>query len=191
VKKKKKPPPIRWKQQERRLRPNHSWRASEGHNVLVLDRGVVSLEFPDGWVIDPTEDCIRVLDKAPPNDDCGLGVSYQLLPPIDWTGLTVAMLVEAAERNDKRKILEKYPIVWGRRPGIEWAWRRMRFEDTNEHRPAFNHLGIAVGSDVLCLLTFVYWEPDRERCEPVWSNVLESLVLGQRIEDPTRGPRLA
>jgi hypothetical protein len=44
------------------------------------------------------------------------------------------------------------------------------------------------GSDIQPLITMEFWEDDRERCSPVWDDVLASLQLGVYIDDPTRGP---
>jgi hypothetical protein len=64
--------------------------STAGCNVFVADRGAVKFDFPREWVIAPGDDSINLHDKAPPDDDCVLAVSYLRLPPIDWSGLPLA-----------------------------------------------------------------------------------------------------
>src|SRR5438876_933263 len=95
-----------WQKETRKLRDRHYWTAQPGCKVFVADRGAVRFDFPQEWVIVPGSDSINLYDKAPPDDDCVLAVSYLRLPPIDWSGLPLATLVEQTTKDDTRPIYE-------------------------------------------------------------------------------------
>ncbi len=171
-----------------KLRKQHTWTGKPGHNVIALDRGAVMFNYPRDWVVLPDEDSLKVYDRRPPDDDCCLGVSYLRLAPIDWSGLPVAQLVEAATQGDERPIHTRGEIITVRRGGIEMAWQEMGFVDPKEHREAISRLCIARKGVVQALITFEYWVSDAARCVPVWDTVLETLRLNDYIADPTQGP---
>jgi hypothetical protein len=177
----------RWKRETKKLRDRHFWTAQPGCNVFVADRGAVRFDFPHEWVVVPDSDSIKVYDKKPPKDDCVLAVSYLRIPPIDWSGLPLASLVEKASRGDSRPIFAWGEIVEVRRGDLEIAWREMRFIDPTEKREALSHFCLARRARVQALITFDFWEADAKRCQGVWETVLKSLELDEQIADPTVG----
>jgi hypothetical protein len=96
-----------WQKKTRKLRDRHYWTAQPGCNVFVADRGAVRFDFPQEWVIVPGSDSINLHDKPPPDDDCVLAVSYLRLPPVDWSGLPLASLVEQTTKDDTRPVYER------------------------------------------------------------------------------------
>jgi hypothetical protein len=57
---------ARSKARKARLEPGHGWRAQPNHKILVLGRGAVRLEIPETWVVEMSDDCVKVFDKSPP-----------------------------------------------------------------------------------------------------------------------------
>jgi len=178
---------ARWKKQTLKMRDNHTWYSEPGCKVFVADRGAVRFDFPEDWVVVPVSDCIKFHDRQPPEDDCCLGVSYLRLPPIDWSGLRLATLLEQACKGDKRPIHDWGEIVELERGDLEIAWREMRFIDPEEKRPARSRMCLARQGQIQVLITFDFWETDIERCNRVWEIVLKTLELDEVIEDPTKG----
>lgn len=78
-----------------RLRSHHGWRARPGCKIFVADRGAVRFDYPQDWFVLLDEGCITLCDKEPPDDNSRLSVSYQRLPPVNWSGLPVVALLEA------------------------------------------------------------------------------------------------
>jgi hypothetical protein len=173
-----------------RLPPNHNWKSKPKHKILVLDRGAVHLEYPEKWFVEPTDDSLRIYDKKPPDDDCVLGVSYHRWP-VEGQGLKVASLVRSSLDEDERTFLSRAPIVEEDRVALALAWGEGRFVDAREKREACARLCLAREGEIQALLTFDFWLSDLKRCDPVWRAVLASLQLGQWVEDPRQGPRLA
>ena len=40
-----------WEKRTLQLPENHGWTARDGYNVFVADRGMVRLDFPEGWIV--------------------------------------------------------------------------------------------------------------------------------------------
>lgn len=179
---------ARWRKQKKKLRADHRWSARPGCRIFVADGGAVRFDFPADWIVIPDADSIKLHDKPPPDDDCVLAVSYLRLPPVDWSGLPLTDLVESATRGDERPIATWGAITELRRGDLEIAWREMRFVDPRERRDACSRLCIARWGGIQALLTVEFWAADAARCGAVWDLVLETLVLDDRIRDPTRGP---
>lgn len=177
-----------WENEDLRLHSQHGWRARPGCKIFVADRGAVRFDYPRDWLVIPDEDSVKLYDKEPPDDDSRLAVSYLRLPPVDWSGLPVAALLEAAMREEERPIDTWGPIGEVRRGDLELAWREVGFLDPGEKREARSRMCIARRSTLQCLITFDFWAADLEQCEAAWNTVLETLELGEFIADPTRGP---
>jgi len=177
-----------WEKDELSLHPRHGWRARPGCKIFVADRGAVRFDYPQDWLVLPDEDSVKLYDKEPPDDDSRLAVSYLRLPPIDWSGLSLAALVEAGMRGDERPIHTWGPIQEMRRGDLELAWREVGFVDPLAKREARSRMCIARRSNLQCLITFDFWASDLPRCGVVWDTVLETLELGSFIADPRRGP---
>jgi hypothetical protein len=176
---------------EARLTSNHTWKARPGHKILVLDRGAVRLEYPEAWVVLPTEDCIKVHDKEPPDDDCVLGVSYHRWPSIVAPELSVGALLQKAFDGDPRSFYAFDPIVEQERMDLRLAWREGRFIDAATRRNACGRLCIARQGNIQVLITFDFWLSDLQHCDAVWRSVLASLRIGEWIADPRAGPVLS
>lgn len=187
----------KWQAQKLRLRDDHTWKAPSGYKIVVIDRGAVRFNVPDGWYGEPQEGRFQLYDRKPPDDQCGIAVTVFNLPKgVDWTGLPlVPLLKDATEHKDpNRKPPEALPIdeqhgevITLPREDIELVYRETRFIDPKELRPAYSRTVVARGFDVMCLFTFVLWLDDAEKLETVWQEFMRSIELGRYVSDPTRG----
>jgi len=179
----------RWEKHTLKMKPDHTWKAPPGYNILVLDRGAVRLNYPHAWIVRPTEDCMEVVDKEEPDDNCRLAVSYIRLPPgVDWSKLPLRELVEAAIKDDQRgKLLGRGKMTYIPRGDVEVAWIEIQFIDQAEDREAHSRLAIARGQNIQALITFDFWAEDAAHLEPVWDEALRSIRLGREVFDPTKG----
>lgn len=173
-----------------RLKENHNWKAPAGYKILVVERGLISFNFPEKWLLVKMEP-IEIHDGKPPNDNARLMVSFWRLPGgVDWTGLPLAPMLAQSVETGERDILERGEIITAPREDIELVWTEQKFMDPVEHREAFSRIAIAREPAVQILITFDYWADMLERFLPVWDEVLSSLRLGRYIEDPTKGETL-
>jgi hypothetical protein len=178
---------AKWKRQTHKLKDKHGWRGKPGYKIFVADRGAVRFNFPENWTVIPDPDSIKLYDRQPPDDTCRLAVSYMRLPPVDWSGLPLARLVEVAIEGDERGTVEKGPIVEVQRPDLELAWTEVSFIDPTERREARSRLCLGRAANIQSLITFDFWPEDVARHDPVWEEVLRSLQLGRYVSDPTVG----
>jgi len=178
---------LQWIKTTLDLNENHNWQSQPGTRIFVAGRGAVRFDVPADWHFAPQENSFQFLDKKPPDDDCRLEVSYNLLPVANWADFPLAPLLKKIVRDDSRNLGEVGEIIQLKRQTARVVWTEMPFIDPQEHRPALSRIAIGLGSEVQCLITFDYWEDDTERVVPVWDMVLSSLVLGLYIADPRTG----
>ena len=176
-----------WIKETLTLEENHNWRAKPGTRIFVAGRGAVRFDVPHDWYFEPQENSFRFLDRSPPDQECCLEASYNLLPPGNWSDLPLGGLLKQVVQQDDRDVIDRGEIVWLKRQTARIVWTEIKFIDSEENREAYSRICIGVGSGVQCLITFEYWVDDTEHCIPVWDTVLDSLVLGLFIRDPRTG----
>jgi hypothetical protein len=174
-----------------RLKDNHTWTAPEGHKIVVMDRGLVSFNIPESWVVTDM-DPFTVRDAPVPDDKAGLQVTAFRLPPhVDMSGLPLGpMLLQATANPQTYQVLARSELIRAPRTDIELVWLEDRFLDPKEKREAYSRHAAGRGFNVQVLITFSYWAEDEAWCTPVWEEALRSLQLGRVIADPTRGVTL-
>lgn len=181
---------TRSKPRQARLAAGHGWRAQPDHKILVLGRGAVRLEIPEAWVVEVNDDCVKVFDRKPPDDECVLAVSHHHWPAAGQS-LSVASLVRSVLESDERSFSAVDPVVEETRIDIVLAWAQGRFIDPRINREACARLCIARTAEIQALITFDFWLSDLAFCDPRWSMFLATLQLGQWVADPLRGPSLS
>ena len=172
------------------LNMGHGWRAQPNHKILVLDRGALRLDYPETWVVKYEDDCVKIFDKEPPDDECVLGVSYHRWPTAGQ-GLSVAELVRSSLERDERSYIAVDPIVEVDRMDFVLAWGQGRFIDSRTNLEACARLCLARKDEIQALVTFDFWRSDLESCDEYWRSFLSSMRLCQWIGDPKSGPRLS
>ena len=178
---------AKWKKEIYKLKDKHRWEAKPGYKIFVANRGAVRFDFPQDWVIHPDAQSIKLHDREPPDDDCRLEVSFNLLPPIDWSGLPLPQLLRDSLKGDERDLVPVGEVVNINRRDLRLAWAEYSFTDPIENRPAYTRVLLGIGGNVQCLITFDFWADDAPRLAPVWDEVVRSLKLGVPIQDPTTG----
>ncbi|TRT81409.1 MAG: hypothetical protein EWV82_12945 [Microcystis aeruginosa Ma_AC_P_19900807_S299] len=178
---------LQWIKETLDLNPDHNWKSSPGNSIFVAGRGAVRFEVPQDWHFEPDDNSFRFLDRKPPDDDCRLEVSYNLLPPGDWKELPLKGLVKKLAREDSRNPHEIGEVIQEKRQTARIVWVQIQFIDPQENRPAYSRIAVGIGSGVQCLITMDYWADDADKFTPVWDTVISSLVLGLYIRDPRSG----
>ncbi|NET02507.1 MAG: hypothetical protein F6K62_25530 [Sphaerospermopsis sp. SIO1G2] len=177
-----------WIKETLELDPNHHWEGPDDYNIFVAGKGAVRFNVPRKWILDPQEKSFKFRDKKPPNDDCCLEVSYNHLPPNDWTLFPLKKTLKKIIEDDSRDVIETAEIVKVKRQTAKIMWGQIKFIDTQaEPREAFSRICVGLGSNIQCLITFDYWVDQVEELTPVWDEVMRSLTLGLYIRDPRTG----
>ncbi|RMG10999.1 MAG: hypothetical protein D6728_09575 [Cyanobacteria bacterium J055] len=177
----------KWIKETLELSENHNWKGTPGTRIFVAGRGALRFDVPHDWYFEPDEKSFRFLDKKPPNDDCRLEASFNLLPPANWAEFPLVPLLRKVVKEDDREVIETGKIVQLKRQTARLVWTELKFIDPEEKREAYSRICIGLGSGVQCLITFDYWADQAEKLTPVWDTVMNSVVLGLFIADPRTG----
>ncbi len=178
---------LPWIKETLELKEDHNWESKPGYRIFVAGRGALRFDVPQDWFFEPDTKSFRFLDKKPPNDDCRLEASYNLLPPGDWQDFPLVPLLKKVVQDEERDVMELGEIIRLKCQTARIVWTELKFIDSQENREAYSRICIGLGSGVQCLITFDYWVDDAERLTPVWDTVMESLTLGLYIRDPRTG----
>jgi hypothetical protein len=165
-----------------------TWKARPGYRILIMDQGAVRFDFPKDWLAGLDSKYVRIVDREPPDDRCSLLVSCRTISP-SVAGYPVRELLQEVTREDEgqRRIIDRGPIVTLFRQPMEAAWRQMRFVDPLLLQDAHTRVCLARGGRTLVTIVFDFWAKDEVRLHEMWTTLMETLVVGDYIEDPNTG----
>ena len=191
------------------LGPGSRWKAAPGNQVLVIERGAVRFEYPQGWHVIPTKTALGVHDKRPPADECRVQITVFHLPPVrgNWNDLPIdALLQDITDAKADRKTRKKRPgdkpltrkqrqdrdayakdrkVLHGvtriDRPDLSYAWCESSAPDPENGRTILTRQVIARARRVQPLITFDYYASRAEDFLPVWQHLVDSLRLGAPV----------
>jgi len=169
-----------------KLKDNHTWKSKPGYSVCVIDRGLVRFDYPSNWIVEPDEGAVHLHDRPPSVESCDFGASIFRVPAEHVRELCLDDTLRDALGGD-RKPYQQSEIHHIARGDLEIAWLEQRYIDAEHNRDARFRVALARGP-VLCLISMNYWSNRAAGLERVWDEVLRTLVMGVRIEDPTSGP---
>jgi hypothetical protein len=176
-----------WIKQTLELKEDHRWKSKPGYKIFVADRGAVRFDIPRGWHLEPGEKSFKFMEKKPPNNDCCLEMSFNHLPPADYSLFPLAATLKKIAEQDSRDVIERGKVITLNRQTARIVWVELKFIDSNEEREAYSRICVGLGSNIQVLITFDYWADQAEVMTPVWDEVLRSLTLGLYIRDPSTG----
>jgi hypothetical protein len=168
------------------LKDNHTWKCKPGYSICVLDRGAVRFDCPSHWIVEPDEGAVHLHDRPPSVESCDLGVSIFRMPEEFVRKLSLDQMLHDTLASD-RKPYRQSEIKHIERGDLEIAWLEQRYVDAEYKRDARFRVALARGPS-LCLISMNYWSNRAAGLEPVWNEVLRTLVMGVYVEDPTKGP---
>ena len=172
--------------EKHKLKGNHTWKSKPGYSICVLDRGLVRFDYPSHWIVEPEKGAVHLHDRPPSVESCDLGVSIFRVPAEQVQELSLDDTLRDTLGSD-RKVYRQSEIHHIARGDLEVAWLEQRYTDDEYKRDARFRVALARGQ-VLCLISMNYWSSRAAGLEIAWSEVLRTLVIGMRIEDPTAGP---
>lgn len=169
----------------RKLLQGHFWRTREGCKTIVLDRGAVQFDYPRSWTVEPCAGSVTLFDRRPPADESRIDVSYFRLPPVDWSGLPVADLIDGVTSKERDNATPG-PLREEFRRGIELAWRNVRFVAPGSQARACFRVCVARHRSIHCLITCEFHGAN-PRADEIWETILDTLVLDRPVHDVARG----
>src|SRR5256885_14753240 len=88
------------------------WRARPDHRILVMGGGAVRFDFPRNWIACADSKYVRLIDREPPDDRCGLMASWRHLS-LAMAAIPMEYLLHevTVEESETRPIVRRAPIV--------------------------------------------------------------------------------
>lgn len=169
-----------------KLRDGHTWSCKPGYKIFALDRGALRFDVPQDWVMEPGERSVIFYDHQPPDDNCRMEVSLLAHSQIDWTGLPLDQLLHDSAGRSGKEVRDE-DVHCHSRPGLELVWAEKVFVDPQQGKPARSRIAIIRGTNAHAVVTLDFWAADAERVVPVWDEVIRSLDMGLKVQDPTIG----
>ena len=175
-----------------RLPERHRWKAKEGNQIFVANKGDVRFEFPSGWVFDRTSGgkgkSVRFYDGHPPNDNIRLEVSVLHIPDPRAFSAPLADVLNSSigDIGDNCRRSEAFAM---KLPRHDLALLDLEYIDPVEKRPAHSLFCLARGAGIHALISLDYWPEDSTVALAAWEDVLGSLCLGEYLEHPFFGPK--
>ena len=170
-----------------KLKENHTWKSRPGYAICVIDRGLVRFDYPSNWIVNPEDGAVHLHDRPPSIESCDLGVSVFRVAAQEIKELSLDAALRETLAKDPKKAYEESEIHHIERGDLEIAWIEQRYVDDDYKRDARFRVALVRGP-VFCLISMNYWASRAASLNRVWDEVLRTLVMDLRVEDPTAGP---
>ena len=166
------------------------WQAKPGCRILVMGGGALRFDYPRHWLAGADSKYVRMIDREAPADRCGLMASWRHLS-FAMTAIPMEHLLRevTAEDSGTRPIVRRGGIMPIFRHPLEAAWRQMYFIDELQQREACSRVCFARGGRTLATIVFDFWPEDELDLHSVWTTMMETLAVGDYIDDPITGRR--
>src|SRR5947207_11956975 len=137
-----------WHKRTIKLDKNCPITAKAGNNVFVANRGDVSFEYPNSWIVKPSETSICFYDAEPPADQCVLEFSIMHLNfSVDWSKCPLdELLCNAVGRESGPG--DRAGVQQLQRRDLKIAWLEYEFMEPIEKRPALSRCAVALRAEV-------------------------------------------
>ena len=175
-----------------KLPERHRWKAKEGNQIFVANKGDVRFEFPGGWVFDRTSGgagkSVRFYDGHPPDDNIRLEVSVIHVPDPRAFSAPLADVLNGSigDIGENCRRSEAFAM---KLPEHDLALLDLEYIDPVEKRPAHSLYCLARGAGIHALISIDYWPEDSAVALAAWEDVLGTLKLGEYLEHPFFGPK--
>jgi hypothetical protein len=151
------------------------------YRILVLDRGNVELDVPEGWTVKPGKSGSLVLSD--PADQAKIEVSYWHFGPLAEIPPVDRFLEQVASREREPPTLARSQVQAETRGNMRLAtaWRSWREPDLDRGglvREAVGWTLLAANMMFQALVTCAYWKDDEAWARPLWDRVVASILLG-------------
>jgi hypothetical protein len=166
------------------------WHARPGCRILVMGGGALRFDYPRQWLVCADSKFVRLIDREPPADRCGLIASWRHLSlPMAVMPMEHLLREVTAQDSGTRPIVRRGGTIPIFRPPLEAAWRQMVFIDELRGREVCTRVCFARGGRTLATIVFDFWAEDELRLHSAWTTMMETLAVGNYIDDPITGRR--
>ena len=172
------------------LQSGHTWKAAPGCHILLIDAGAVRFDFPAEWIVRSTSKYVFVIDRQPPDDRCLLAVSWRRIS-IRALSISTATLLDRLAPPETRPEDYRGETRHLLRPPLEAAWTETRFIEPIYGKDVCTRMCVARADCTQAVLLLDYREGSESVIDGAWKTLLDTLVIGEYIEDVRSGRRHA
>jgi len=172
------------------LQSGHTWKATPGCRILLIDSGAVRFDYPAEWVVRPTTKYVFVIDRHPPDDRCLLVVSWRRIP-FRALSIPTAALLDRLAPLETRPPDHRGDTLHVLRPPLEAAWTETRFIEPIYGNDVCTRMCVARADRTQAVLLLDYREGNEIVIDAAWKTLLDTLVIGEYIEDIRTGRKRA
>lgn len=172
------------------LPEDHGWSVREGFKAVVADRGAVRFDIPSDWHSEFGTTCDLLLtDRPPPEDECRVEFSLLRVPVVAGVEFPLLDFFDEATGAADPEVHTVGEPTLVRREGLELVWRESLYIEEESGREAVRRSLLAAGSGLFALFTMAQYADVRERTEPAWRELCDSIELGAHYDLTGRDPR--
>jgi len=172
------------------LPSGHTWKATPGCHILLIDSGAVRFDYPGKWIVRPTPKYVFVIDRYPPEDHCLLAVSWRRVP-IRALGLSTAALLDRLAPLETRPSDHRGETLRVFRPPLEAAWTETRFVEPIYGASVCTRMCVARADCTQAVFLLDYRPGSEPIVDEIWKILLDTLVIGEYIADVRTGRKHA
>jgi len=171
------------------LQSNGVWKARPGCRVLIIDGGALRFDYPQDWILHAGADSVCLVAPDLPERPTVLAASVKRISmPASMIPLELYMR-EIAEFDPRVLADVGGDFVRVRRPPLEAGWVESHLTDPRDGREISKRICFARAGCTRALIAFQSWLEDRARMDAVWETVLDTLAVGDYLEDIATGRR--
>jgi hypothetical protein len=156
----------------------------------LIDGGAVRFDYPSQWIVRATPKYVFLFDQYPPDDHCLLAVSWRRVP-IRGLALSAAGLLNNLAPVETRPAGYRGEIVRLFRPPLEAAWTETRFIEPVYGKEVSTRISVARADRTQAMLLMDYRPGNELTADSIWKILMDSLAVGDFIEDPLSGRKVA
>jgi len=173
-----------------RIQSGPAWKAAPGCHILLIDAGAVRFDYPSNWIVQSTPKYVFLFDRYPPDDQCLLAVSWRRVP-IRGLALSAAGLLNKLAPIETRPADDRGEIVRVFRPPLEAAWTESRFIEPLYGNEVATRISVARADRTQAIFLLDYRPGTEFTVDTVWKTLIDTLAIGDFVEDPVSGRRVA
>jgi len=173
-----------------RLQSGHAWKAEPGCHILLIDSGAVRFDYPTDWIVRSTPKYVFVIDRYPPEDRCLLAVSWRRVP-IRALAMSTAALLDRLAPFETRPADHRGETIRLFRPPLEAAWTETRFIEPLYGDEVCTRMCVARADCTQAVFLLDYRPGTESVVDSFWKILLDTLVVGEYLEDPRTGRKYA
>jgi hypothetical protein len=170
------------------LAPSHVWKAAPGCRILVIDNGGLRCDIPHEWIVYCPRTHVFAIDRFPPDNRILLAISCRRVSS-EIVAIPLRRILEEWVQGEDRRVVERSALFHFHRWPLEVAWMELRVNGTEPNQDRTTRVCVGRADRTQSLIILDFYSIDAPVVETAWQTLLDTLAVGDYIEDPLTGRR--